>query len=62
MKTVILKRVADLPKRNMYAYTAKSVEEAVKKHVEMGGRMPARVWQWGSMYYMDPIGEDDAKG
>lgn len=62
LELVICGRLLDLPRRNMFAYTAKDVDEAVRKHLEMKGGMPKRVFQWGGMFYMDMEGRDgDAK-
>jgi hypothetical protein len=53
IELIKIRKFSELPKRDMYAYTAMSMEEAVEKHLKARGSRPVRVWQWGGMYYMD---------
>lgn len=56
MEHIVLKKFEELPKKNMFAYTADSKDAAVAKHLKMGGKQPVTVYQWGGMYYMDTDG------
>lgn len=52
MEHIVLQKFTELPKKNMFVYTADSIEEAVAKHLEMGGKQPTRVYLY---FHKEPV-------